>query len=226
MNRKQRSIDKLTRFLASGRHPMNDRLPPERELAPLLGLSRSALREGLEQLEAEGKIWRRVGKGTFVGGRSPDGGVDLRDLSISTSPSEVMEVRELIEPLVARLAATRATAGEIGQMQHLLEKADSARQTRTWELWDIALHRTIALSAHNTLLLAIFDAFNAMRGLPEWARLRASSLTPERVELYRRHHWAVVDAIVQRSPTLAEEAMRIHIEAVKGNLLGRATQVK
>ena len=220
MNRKQRSVEKLMSFLATGQHPANGRLPPERELAPLLGLSRGALREGLNQLEAEGRIWRRVGKGTFVGGQAVDGVVDLRDLSVSTSPSEVIEVRQLIEPLLARLAATRATAAEIREMEHILGRADSARHTRTWELWDVALHRTVALAAHNTLLLAIFDAFNAIRGLPEWAKLRASSLTPERVELYRRHHWAFVKAIAQRDPILAEELMRVHIEAVKGNLLG------
>jgi DNA-binding FadR family transcriptional regulator len=220
MNRKERSLEKLTELLAGGRFPINSRLPPERELAPLLGLSRSALRQGLEALEAEERIWRRVGKGTFVGTQSAVGVIDLDALSALTSPAEVLEVRLLIEPLVARMAATRATAAEIAQMERLLDKADNAGDPSTWEGWDITLHRAVAQAGHNALLLAIFDAFNAMRRQPTWSKLRAASLTPERLRIYGVHHRTYVGAIAQRDAAGAEEAMRVHIDSVRDNLLG------
>jgi Transcriptional regulators len=110
------------------------------------------LREGLEILEAEGRIWRHVGKGTFVGPRPLQGATGLDLVSAMTSPEEVLEVRLLFEPLIARLAATRATAPEIENIERLLEKSDGARDAKTWELWDGTLHRAVAQAAHNKLL--------------------------------------------------------------------------
>src|SRR5215470_17906506 len=110
MSRRDGSVEKLSQLLASGRYPAQSRLPPERELSVLLGVSRSGLREGLEILEAEGRIWRHVGKGTYVGPRPLEGASGLDLITAITSPAEVLEVRLLVEPLIARLAAMRATA--------------------------------------------------------------------------------------------------------------------
>lgn len=220
MSRRDGSVEKLSRLLASGRYPAQSRLPPERELAVLLGVSRSGLREGLEILEAEGRIWRHVGKGTFVGPRPLDGASGLDLVSAITSPEEVLEVRLLFEPLIARLAATRATASEIENMQRLLEKSDAARDAKAWELWDGTLHRAVAEAAHNKLLLAVFDGFNAMRSQAAWGRLRLAALMPERLAVYRRQHRAYVGAIAARDPATAEAAMRHHVEMVRDNLLG------
>src|SRR5262249_11021339 len=143
-----------------------------------------ALREGLQILEAQGRIWRHVGKGTFVSNPKSAEGTHLEELSARTSPAEVLEVRLLIEPLVARLAATRATASEIDQMKRLLEKGSKARHPAVWEGRDISLHRAVAQAAHNAFLLTIFDLFNDMRKQPTWGALRSASLTSERVKLY------------------------------------------
>jgi DNA-binding FadR family transcriptional regulator len=222
MSRRDGSVEKLSALLVTGRYPNQSRLPPERELAKLLSVSRSGLREGLEILEAEGRIWRHVGKGTFVGPRPLDcataTGLDL--ITAVTSPEEVLEVRLLYEPLIARLAATRASASEIENMRRLLEKSDSARDAKAWELWDGTLHRAVAEAAHNKLLLAIFDGFNAMRSQAAWSRLRLVALIPERLGVYRRQHRAYIGAIAARDPASAEAAMCLHVETVRDNLLG------
>jgi DNA-binding FadR family transcriptional regulator len=220
LSRRDGSVGKLSQLLASGRYPAQSRLPPERELAVLLGVSRSGLREGLEILEAEGRIWRHVGKGTFVGPRPLDGTAGLALVSAITSPEEVLEVRLLFEPLIARLAATRATVPEIENMQRLLEKSDAARDAKAWELWDGTLHRAVAQAAHNKLLLAVFDGFNAMRSQAAWSRLRLAALKPERLAVYRRQHRVYVAAIAARDPVAAEAAMRQHVATVRDNLLG------
>jgi DNA-binding FadR family transcriptional regulator len=150
----------------------------------------------------------------------------LEELSARTSPAEVLEVRLLIEPLVARLAATRATAPEIDQMKRLLEKGSKVRHPAVWEARDISLHRVVAQAAHNAFLLTIFDLFNDMRKQPTWGALRSASLTSERVKLYELHHRAFVGAISHRDPAEAEEAMRIHIQNVRDNLLGVSTTAR
>jgi len=219
LRRRDRSLTKLSQLLSDGGYPLQSRLPPERELATMLGLSRSALREGLELLEAEGRIWRHVGKGTFVGERPAKASVDLDLLSEMTNPEEVVEVRLLFEPLIAGLAALRATPAEIAHMEHLLEKGEAARDAIAWERWDAALHRAVALAAHNKLLLAIFDAFNGMRRQAAWGKLRGVVLTAERLSLYRAHHREYVAAIADRDGARAEQAMRRHLLMVRDNML-------
>jgi DNA-binding FadR family transcriptional regulator len=222
MRRQDKAIEKLDALLSGGRFPANSRLPAERRLTEDLGLSRSALREGLEVLEAQGRIWRHVGRGTFVGNRPLSTPASLSVISSQTSPSEMLEVRLLIEPIMARLAALRATDADIGHMHHLLERSEAARDPKTWELWDGRLHRMVAEAAHNRLLLSLFDAFNAMRNQKTWGQLRQTALTPERRETYCRHHRAYVAAIAKRDPPRAEELMRRHIEAVRAGLLEAA----
>lgn len=222
MRRRELSLRKLSELLTGPDYPANSRLPAERDLAVQLKLSRSALREGLEVLEAEGRIWRHVGRGTFVGHRPAPEPVVLSLITARTSPSEVLETRLMVEPLLARMAATRASEAEIVQMQRLLEKSEAARDAKTWELWDGRLHRAIAEAAHNGLLLSIFDAFNAMRRQAKWSALRQAALTPARHAAYCTHHRAYVDAIAARDPARAEDVMRRHIEAVREGLLGAA----
>jgi DNA-binding FadR family transcriptional regulator len=219
LRRRDRSLVKLSQLLREGNYPSQSRLPPERELATLLGLSRSALREGLELLEAEGRIWRHVGKGTFVGERPVNGSVDLNLLSEMTNPEEVIEVRLLFEPLIAGLAALRATPAEIAHMEHLLEKGEVARDAIAWERWDAALHRAVAQAARNKLLMAIFDAFNGMRRQAAWGKVREAVLTADRLSLYRAHHREYVAAIADRDGARAEQAMRRHLLMVRDNML-------
>lgn len=213
---------KLTALLEGPEFPVNSRLPAERDLSTQLGLSRSALREALEVLEAEGRIWRHVGQGTFVGSRPAPEPAALSLVTTRTSPAEMLETRLLVEPLLARMAALRASEAEIAQMQRLLEKSEAAHDAKTWELWDGRLHRAVAEAAHNGLLLSIFDAFNAMRRQAKWSALRQAALTPARHAAYCAHHRAYVTAIASRDPAKAESVMRKHIEAVRDGLLGVA----
>lgn len=220
MTRRSDAISRLNELLATGDYPPASRLPPERDLARRLRLSRSALREGLEVLEAEGKIWRHVGRGTFVGSRPLPDPVSLSLITAQTSPSEMLETRLVLEPLLAGLAAMRASDAEISHMRYLLAKSEAARDARTWDLWDGRLHRAVAQAAHNALLLSIFDAFNAMRKQARWSRLRQAALTSERHRTYCDHHRAYVAAIQERDAATAEAAMRKHIRAVREGMIG------
>lgn len=222
MSRRERALAQLSALLESPDYPANSRLPAERDLSVQLGISRSALREALEVLEARGRIWRHVGRGTFVGSRPAAESATLDLITPLTSPSEVLETRLLVEPLLARMAALRATEAEIAEMKRLLEKHETAHDDETWELWDGRLHRAVAKAAHNNLLLAIFDAFNATRRQAKWSALRQETLTPDSHAAYYAQHCAYVAAIAGRDPLKAEAAMRKHIEAVRDGLFGIA----
>lgn len=217
---RQHLIDRLRETLASGRFPDQGRLPPERELADEFGVSRSTLRSALGTLEAEGKIWRHVGRGTFVGERPSIDAPALSAVVNQTHPEEVMEVRLVLEPRIAALASRRATAADIAAMDRCVRKADTANDVATFELWDGAFHRSVATGAHNTLLLALFDAVNAIRQEAIWGRLKEASLTAKRQQIYNNQHRACVEAIRDRNAAEAERHMIDHLEAVQNNMFG------
>src|SRR5476649_306215 len=83
-------------------------LPTERALAEEFGVTRHAIRKVLNRLERDGRLWRHVGRGTFAGKRPVPNGSDLVALGRASSPREIIEVRQMIEPQIAAAAALRA----------------------------------------------------------------------------------------------------------------------
>jgi len=196
-----------------------ERLPPERLLAAQIGIGRRALRRALEVLEAEGRIWRHQGKGTFLGPRPAQAPTSLEELSRRTNPLEVMDARLEIEPALARLAALRASNGDIERLLRLAEKTASSSDADSRELWDGALHRAIAEVAGNSLLLAIFDLMDRIRQDATWRALRERARSHNRQQTYVEQHRRVIAAIAQREGHAAEQAMREHLDLVRDGLL-------
>lgn len=201
-------------------------LPPERLLAQQVGIGRRALRRALEVLEAEGRIWRQQGKGTFLGPRPSHTEMNLEALSDGTNPLETMEARMEIEPALARLAALRASNGDIERLKHLADKtassADGDLDSR--ELWDGAFHRAIAEVAGNSLLFAFFEVTNRIRQDATWRRLREQARSRPGQRSYVTQHHRIVDAIAARDGATAELAMREHLETVRASILKTMTR--
>ena len=210
---------KMDEMLRDNRFQPQSRLPSERDLARQLAVSRMALRVGLDRLEAEGRIWRHVGQGTFVGARPEKAPKQLSFITSNTSPAEVLEARLAIEPQIARMAALRASELQISDMAGLVQKGRSSGDPATWESWDGQFHRALCLVTGNRLLLSIFDSFNAIRRQRTWSRLRQAVLTSERRQHYAQQHQNILDAIAGRDAAQAEFAMRAHIEDVARSLL-------
>src|SRR3546814_6411843 len=78
MDQGQGALTQMRAYLAQRDLPANSRLPPERELCDILGVSRGELRKALAVMESNGELWRHVGKGTFIGARPADGAGRLR----------------------------------------------------------------------------------------------------------------------------------------------------
>jgi DNA-binding FadR family transcriptional regulator len=196
------------------------RLPPERRLCEELEISRGELRKALSLLEAEGNIWRHVGRGTFVGTRPLDRLDEIAALSTHTNPAEVMQARLLLEPGIVRIAAIQATTADIERMKLCSKRKDTAIDWYTYERWDGAFHQAVAEGAHNTLLLTLFNALNTVREATEWGRLRKSRLTDAHRKRSGRQHLAIIEAITARDMEQAERAMRDHLKSVHKALLG------
>jgi len=212
---------RLRDFLAGAAVSPDGRLPPERDLAGRLGVSRAELRKALADLEAEGIIWRHVGKGTFVGARPVDTVADVAALTRRTNPSEVMQARLSIEPEMARLAALHATSADLAELRSCIARSRQAETWRQYEAWDNRFHRAVGEATGNALLLGLLDTLTAVRRAVTWGRLRYNPVKPDPAHHSFEEHEAIVAAIADRDATAAATAMRTHIRSVERNLLAR-----
>ncbi|GAB2985815.1 FCD domain-containing protein [Amycolatopsis acidiphila] len=194
------------------------KLPPERDLVQQLEAPRSAVRRALDILERDGLVVRYVGRGTFVTEvvtQHVDGAPS------DTSPAEIMQVRQLLEPQVATLAARVATQADLDRIAGCLDGGGQSPDFEGFERWDAKLHRAIAAAAHNGLLMNMFDVMNTARALPVWGSLKRRTSTPELRRCYHQEHMEIVAALQDRDPLGAGENMRVHLQHVADSLLGR-----
>lgn len=196
-----------------------DQLPTERELAEQIGVGRRAVRRALDVLEAEGRIWRRQGAGTFISAARSGTESRIRYLPEMSNMFEVMEVRLRIEPALARLAALRATPADIARMREISDKVARATDMDSRELWDSSLHRAVAMAAGNTLFVALFDVVDRVRQDENWRHVREALRTPSSQRLYHSQHEELVDALERRDPVAAERTMRKHLLSLQERLM-------
>jgi GntR family transcriptional repressor for pyruvate dehydrogenase complex len=207
--------DQIRESILAGDFNPGDKLPPERELAEMFGVSRPSVREALNILSSAGLVMSYQGGGTVVQSLvDPNQGNSLSELIRSQQERalEVIEVRKCMESWTVYFAAQRALPEDLRRMEDILanmEKNLTGQQPS--EDLDANLHIVIARATHNIvwlhLMQSIFDAMKEFqRGV--W---RAVYLTREDHNLLYRHHAAIVSAIRSRDAEGAREAMMQHL---------------
>jgi DNA-binding FadR family transcriptional regulator len=212
------------------------RLPTERQLAADLGVTRSSVRHALAMLEAQGRISREVGRGTFLRDAprtaagvpptdSPVAPARAGQASVTGSapgadfaPADVMTVRRLLEPPAMSLVVAWATAADLDEMDRCLAAGDRAASYEEFESGDLALHRCIMAASHSPLLAALYQAIETARHGQVWGDLKRRSASPEHREQYQGDHRAIVGALHARDSARAVEAMRLHLARVSDHL--------
>lgn len=203
-------VAQIHALIADQRLRPGDRLPPERELAHLLGVSRSALREAMRSLEILRAVETRPGRGTFLSAAEPLT-ILPGTLGSVAAHAELLETRLLLEPQVAALAAQRATPEEHGEGRRLLAaQAASVAAGETGADADVAFHRLLCRMARNMVLLQLRDGLAvALRSSRDPVRT-----VPGRPLASVREHEAVLAAIEAREADLARKCMAAHLSAV------------
>lgn len=201
--------------IAVGSLPPGERLPTEREFVERFAVARSAVRRTLAALEAEGRIARFVGRGTFVvdplqAGKS-EGPLDA-------SPADLMEARLLIEPALAELVVRQASGIDLERMESCLMRAEAAATIEAFETEDNALHEAIVAATHNQFLIGIYARVALLRRRTEWGTLKERSMTLQRRLAYQREHRLIVAALRARDPAAARTAMIEHLRHVCRNM--------
>ncbi|MBB96552.1 MAG: GntR family transcriptional regulator [Rhodobacteraceae bacterium] len=211
----------LRDFIDTGQFAPGDRLPPERALMVQLGLTRTALRKALDRLEHDGRIWRHVGKGTFIASAPVhDQPGRLATLSKQVTPAQMMRARLALEPALARDAALNATEAAIDTLRTARDTARDASEWDTYEASDDAFHRSVAVATGNVLLLELFDQMNQVRRAVAWNSVVRTAAHPPRDHPSFAEHDRIVAAIAARAPAEAQAAMRDHLGSVAERLFG------
>ena len=220
----------VTDLVARGEFKPGDRLPPERDLARLLGVSRPTVREAMIALEIAGLVEVRVGAGAFVTDKAVTNGAAASNgrlfEGVGSSPLELIAARRTIEPEVAALAAQLATSGEIAAIAETVEMIAAATETPGHRAADHQFHVRIGLASHNNILTAIVDECWAEMYSPMFERMGAitglivARCSPQQRDTTVAEHQAVHRAIASHDPDAARAAMDAHLIGVEAILVG------
>jgi GntR family transcriptional repressor for pyruvate dehydrogenase complex len=207
-------IDRIKTLLARGNLKPGDRLPPERELAALLGVGRPVLRQALKALATLGVLESHVGRGTYITASS-DGllaaPIEFIILMQATTLTELFEVRKTIEAELAGLAAERATNEHLAIIGSILgNQARKLTDAEGFLAEDLNFHNAIAEAARNRLFKAILDS---LRRLMVEAR-RKLLLTGDDLSNSLADHNAIFESISKKRKRAAHNAMLRHLDRV------------
>lgn len=218
----QHVIATFKRLMAEGVISPGCRLPTERELAQILGVSRSSLRQALKVLEIMGVISQRVRRGTFLGHGAVEILAEPMEFLIlmnGISFQEVVEARLIVEPELAAQAAIRSTAADLARIKLALHRmVESRNRNKQLIEQDLAFHRAIFDAAGNRLTTIMFSVLHS--SLQELIMLTSKMVDLEHT---MRFHKRIYAAIARRDPEPARLCMKEHLEDVR-ELLVRANQ--
>jgi len=192
-----------------------DKLPPERELAAMMAVSRPSLREALRALALMNIIEIRQGDGTYITSLEPSLLVEHLDFVFSLDDStflELLEARKILEAGTVALAAQRITDDEIAGLGASLAKSvESVEDHQAFLQADLELHERIAEAARNPVLTR-FMAVISQLGIASRRRTVEIPGVPEQV---LEDHRAIVMALKAGDPEAARQAMLQHLNNVE-----------
>lgn len=205
------AIVKIRDLITEGRIRPGDRLPPEQELASMLGISRSSLREAVKALSQANVLDVRRGDGTYVTSLEPElllsGMSFVIDLMQDATLVEVFEVRKLLEPAATALAAQRITDDQLRGLRESLASMRNAHDPEDLVMRDMEFHGHIAAATGNSSLCSILEAIST-RGLR--ARIWRASVSGMKTMTLSQHS-LILEALADRDPVLARSAATVHV---------------
>ena len=201
--------DQIAALIEGGEYRAGQRLPPERDLAKQLGVSRPSVREALIALEVEGYVEVRMGSGVYV--------TDRREGSAraaaGSGPFELIRARWMIESECAALAAKNATKAQVKAIEEALDEMEAARDGGKVPLEaDRAFHLRIAEATGNSALVLVVQTLWDQRTGPLFLRLEHHYDTPGLWTVAIKEHRDIVAGIARHDAGAARTAMRKHMD--------------
>lgn len=214
-------LHRLKEMIKTGQYGYGDKLPVEKRLAEIFGVSRTTVREALAVLEAEGWVTTRRGGGTYVKRVRNAGPVEPLTALLGGQNAgilELMEVRRILESEVAVLAASRSTPEDIVAIKAAYrDMVENVAQGVDTAAADFAIHYAIAKAAKNNTIASVISHLHDLY-MEVVKTSRHHKLKQPSFELILAEHEAVIKAIEKRQANAARKAMEQHLERVQRTL--------
>lgn len=212
-------VDQIQAQIDSGKLKSGDKLPSERELSEIFGVSRNTVREAIKSLEQNHTLKSVPGSGTFIFLKSSKHWIDLLAMSLFEETNtllNVFEFRKMLEPQVARLAAENATSQEISELEEIIHKQE---ETLIAENYDSSLiisldnkfHQIIAKASNNKV---IFEVVKRINDLLSHSREEGFQ-SKLRIEMSIEGHRKIFEAIKTKNFELASVETHNHLSSVE-----------
>ena len=199
---------RISELIDNGEFSSGHKLPSERDLAEMLGVSRPSIREAMIALEVTGVIEVKTGSGIYVR--------ETRSFTVEDDgpgPFEILEMRLLVEPEACALAAERITDKQLGELAALYEELERSAGTSKMEAFDEQFHNLIGAATENTAMARTISWLWVMRGQSRLSRGYHRLIVEEGVYPALDEHREILEALINRNPGAARKAMHEHLTA-------------
>ncbi|MFD3156364.1 FadR/GntR family transcriptional regulator [Haloimpatiens sp. FM7330] len=214
-------IEQIKNMIADGTLKKGDKLLSERELSQQFNVSRSSVREALRALQIIGLIECRHGEGNFIRESFEDS--LFQPLSImfmlqESRPSEILELRKIIESETAALAAKRINEEELRELHKLVELLKNADDENEKVILDKKFHYKIAHASKNFLILNILNSISYIMDIfIKDARLKIMKKDENKNMIYQQHN-SIYEALASHNLEKTSEMMKRHLEFIDENI--------
>ena len=214
-DRTMQVVDHIRSLLEKGLLHPGDRIPPERELARTLKISRASLRTGIGYLVAMGVMKVRHGVGTFI----QDGPAEFNKASLGFMSTlhgfqtwQMFEARRIIESSLAALAAERGKEEHhVALAEQVADMFSIADDPEEFLKHDVQFHRTIALASGNPILAALIETITSAMYEQRLKTVRRANYLRQMAEMHRD----IFRAIRTRDPAEARKQMEHHLRVAE-----------
>ncbi|MEO5858560.1 MAG: FadR/GntR family transcriptional regulator [Pyrinomonadaceae bacterium] len=204
---------RLREMIHSGELSAGDKLPPERDLAKILGVSRPTLRAGIRSLSAVGILFSKQGAGTFVAARDESPTLDSSSLRMLSAlhgftSDEMFEARLALEMSIAGMAAKRVTSEQMTTLaEEIAGMYASLSEPEQYLVHDMRFHQIVAAASGNRILTSLMNMVATI--LFEY-RSKTVKRATDLKESAEQHH-NIYRALRDHDPEAAEKAMHDHL---------------
>ncbi|WP_198512568.1 FadR/GntR family transcriptional regulator [Bacillus sp. mrc49] len=209
----------LCDFILKNNLMCGDQLPSERELAKLLEVSRSSVREALQSLSEKEIIEKKIGKGVYVKKNfhlNDQAFSSTFEISVNIDNSlELLELRKVIEAEIVYLAAKKIEPNEINILeQSLVDLEVCIKMESSIIVPDLVFHRTLARSTNNQVII---DMYNNISEFFKKVRIEMATYDDAINALY--YHQQILKAVKSGDSDRSSKLMKEHIEDVKSHYI-------
>lgn len=212
----EQTSERIIQLIIENDWKIGDKLPNEYELADMLNVGRSTIREAIKALVSRNILEIRRGAGTFI---SQKGGIADDPLGLTFVKDkfklalDLLEVRFMIEPSIASIAAVKATEDEIQQMSALCDEIERLiLNNEPYLEKDIEFHTAIAKSSKNLVMVNLIPIINS--SITIFIDITNQKLRNETIETHRE----ILNAIKSHNSNAAHDAMLLHLVYNRRNI--------